>query len=183
MPEVDLEPGASSSRTAPASSHRSQMSMAQMSRAQMSRARRSRPGRERGRRPVRIDVRHIFPDYLAPLALSLPGKARGEGLLDLAVHDLRRWTTRPSPHRRRHALRRRRRDGDEARALGSGARRGRAGRTIVFTTPSASRSPRRSPRAERPRPPRLRLRSLRGDRPAGHRTRLDRRRVARGQPR
>ena len=42
---------------------------------------------------MRIDVVTIFPAYLAPLDLSLPGKARDKGLLDLAVHDLREWTT------------------------------------------------------------------------------------------
>ncbi len=42
---------------------------------------------------MRIDVVSIFPDYLAPLSLSLPGKARDRGLLDLHVHDLREWTT------------------------------------------------------------------------------------------
>ena len=42
---------------------------------------------------MRIDVLSIFPDYLAPLSLSLPGKARDKGLLDLHVHDLRSWTT------------------------------------------------------------------------------------------
>ncbi|WP_152192909.1 tRNA (guanosine(37)-N1)-methyltransferase TrmD [Georgenia satyanarayanai] len=42
---------------------------------------------------MRIDVLTIFPDYLAPLELSLVGKARQSGLLDLAVHDLRAWTT------------------------------------------------------------------------------------------
>jgi tRNA (guanine37-N1)-methyltransferase len=42
---------------------------------------------------VRIDVVTIFPDYLAPLGLSLAGKARDKGLLDLRVHDLRSWTT------------------------------------------------------------------------------------------
>ena len=42
---------------------------------------------------MRIDVLTIFPDYLAPLDLSLVGKARRAGLLDLAVHDLRDWTT------------------------------------------------------------------------------------------
>ncbi len=42
---------------------------------------------------MRIDVLTIFPDYLAPLELSLVGKARQSGLLDLAVHDLRGWTT------------------------------------------------------------------------------------------
>ena len=41
---------------------------------------------------MKIDVVSIFPDYLAPLELSLPGKARAKGLLDLTVHDLRDWT-------------------------------------------------------------------------------------------
>jgi tRNA (guanine37-N1)-methyltransferase len=40
---------------------------------------------------VRIDVVTIFPDYLAPLGLSLPGRARDSGLLDVRVHDLRDW--------------------------------------------------------------------------------------------
>jgi tRNA (guanine37-N1)-methyltransferase len=42
---------------------------------------------------VRIDVVSIFPAYLAPLELSLVGKARTSGILDLRVHDLRDWTT------------------------------------------------------------------------------------------
>ena len=42
---------------------------------------------------MRIDVVSIFPDYLAPLDLSLVGKARAAGILDLRVHDLRDWTT------------------------------------------------------------------------------------------
>jgi len=41
---------------------------------------------------MRIDVVSIFPGYLTPLELSLPGKARASGLLDLHVHDLRDWT-------------------------------------------------------------------------------------------
>jgi tRNA (guanine37-N1)-methyltransferase len=41
---------------------------------------------------MRVDVVTIFPDYLAPLDLSLIGRARREGLLDLAVHDLRDFT-------------------------------------------------------------------------------------------
>ena len=41
---------------------------------------------------MQIDVVTIFPDYLAPLELSLAGKARDRGLLDIRVHDLRRWT-------------------------------------------------------------------------------------------
>jgi tRNA (guanine37-N1)-methyltransferase len=39
--------------------------------------------------PVRVDVVSIFPEYLAPLDLSLIGKARRDGLLDVRVHDLR----------------------------------------------------------------------------------------------
>ena len=42
---------------------------------------------------MRIDVVTIFPDYLSPLDLSLVGKARQAGLLDLRVHYLRDWTT------------------------------------------------------------------------------------------
>jgi len=41
---------------------------------------------------VRLDYLTIFPDYLAPLHLSLPGKAVERGLLEVHVHDLRRWT-------------------------------------------------------------------------------------------
>lgn len=41
---------------------------------------------------MRLDVVTIFPDYLAPLDLSLVGKARAGGLLDVRVHDLRNWT-------------------------------------------------------------------------------------------
>ena len=45
------------------------------------------------RRPaMRVDVVSIFPDYLAPLDLSLIGKAREDGLLDVRVHDLRDFT-------------------------------------------------------------------------------------------
>jgi tRNA (guanine37-N1)-methyltransferase len=41
---------------------------------------------------MRIDVVTIFPDYLDPLRQSLPGKAIEAGIVDLTVHDLRRWT-------------------------------------------------------------------------------------------
>jgi tRNA (guanine37-N1)-methyltransferase len=41
---------------------------------------------------MRIDVVTIFPAYLAPLELSLAGKARDSGILDIRVHDLRDWT-------------------------------------------------------------------------------------------
>jgi tRNA (guanine37-N1)-methyltransferase len=42
---------------------------------------------------MRIDVVTIFPDYLAPLRMSLIGKAGDRGLLDVHVHDLREWTS------------------------------------------------------------------------------------------
>jgi tRNA (guanine37-N1)-methyltransferase len=38
---------------------------------------------------VRIDVVSIFPEYLAPLDVSLVGKARAKGLLDVRLHQLR----------------------------------------------------------------------------------------------
>jgi tRNA (guanine37-N1)-methyltransferase len=41
---------------------------------------------------VRVDVVSIFPEYLAPLRLSLAGKAQDSGVLDVRVHDLRDWT-------------------------------------------------------------------------------------------
>jgi tRNA (guanine37-N1)-methyltransferase len=41
---------------------------------------------------VLIDVLTIFPVYLDPLRQSLPGKAIESGIVDLRVHDLRRWT-------------------------------------------------------------------------------------------
>jgi tRNA (guanine37-N1)-methyltransferase len=41
---------------------------------------------------MRLDVVTIFPDYLRPLDLSLIGKAREQGLVDLVVHDLRDFT-------------------------------------------------------------------------------------------
>jgi tRNA (guanine37-N1)-methyltransferase len=42
---------------------------------------------------VRLDYVTIFPDYLSPLSLSLPGRAIASGLLEVHVHDLRSWTT------------------------------------------------------------------------------------------
>ena len=41
---------------------------------------------------MRVDIVTIFPEYLSPLHLSLIGRARSAGVLDVAVHDLRRWT-------------------------------------------------------------------------------------------
>lgn len=39
----------------------------------------------------RIDIISIFPEYFAPLDVSLIGKARQRGALDVRVHDLRQW--------------------------------------------------------------------------------------------
>lgn len=41
---------------------------------------------------MRIDVVSIFPSFFDALTLSLLGKARSAGILDLNVHDLRDWT-------------------------------------------------------------------------------------------
>lgn len=41
---------------------------------------------------MRIDAITIFPDYFAPLEISLLGKAREKNLLDVHLHDLRDWT-------------------------------------------------------------------------------------------
>jgi tRNA (guanine37-N1)-methyltransferase len=41
---------------------------------------------------VRIDVVTIFPDWFTSLDVSLTGRARTSGLLEIAVHDLRDWT-------------------------------------------------------------------------------------------
>ncbi len=41
---------------------------------------------------MRLDVVTIFPEYLSPLDLSLIGKARRQGLIDLRLHDLRDFT-------------------------------------------------------------------------------------------
>jgi tRNA (guanine37-N1)-methyltransferase len=48
---------------------------------------------------MRLDVVTIFPEYLEPLNVSLVGKARAAGLLDVRVHDLRGWT-----HDRHHTV-------------------------------------------------------------------------------
>jgi tRNA (guanine37-N1)-methyltransferase len=41
---------------------------------------------------VRIDIVTIFPAFFDVLEVSLLGRARGKGLLDVRVHDLREWT-------------------------------------------------------------------------------------------
>ena len=42
---------------------------------------------------MRIDIVSIFPEYLDPLELSLVGKARESGVLDVRIHDLRQYAT------------------------------------------------------------------------------------------
>lgn len=42
---------------------------------------------------VRFDLISIFPDYFAPLTLSLMGKAEDAGLVSVEAHDLRGWAT------------------------------------------------------------------------------------------
>ena len=46
---------------------------------------------------MRLDIVTIFPDYFAPLSVSLIGKAVQRGDISLAVHDLRTWAH--DPHR------------------------------------------------------------------------------------
>ena len=41
---------------------------------------------------MKIDVVSIFPQFLDPLRQSLPGRAIDAGIVDLHVHDLRKWT-------------------------------------------------------------------------------------------
>ncbi len=42
---------------------------------------------------VRFDVITVFPEYFVPLEVSLLGRARSAGLIDVRVHDLRDFTT------------------------------------------------------------------------------------------
>ena len=42
---------------------------------------------------LKINVISIFPEYLAPLNLSLLGKAQEKGLISINIHDLRKHTT------------------------------------------------------------------------------------------
>ncbi|HEX2314338.1 MAG TPA: tRNA (guanosine(37)-N1)-methyltransferase TrmD [Thermomonospora sp.] len=41
---------------------------------------------------MRLDIISIFPEYFAPLDVSLLGRARRRGLIEVNVHDLRQWT-------------------------------------------------------------------------------------------
>ena len=44
---------------------------------------------------MRIDIITIFPEYFAPLRVSLIGKAAQRGLIEFGVHDLRAWAHDP----------------------------------------------------------------------------------------
>ncbi len=46
---------------------------------------------------MRLDIITIFPEYFAPLQVSLIGKAVQRGDISVAIHDLRTWTH--DPHR------------------------------------------------------------------------------------
>jgi len=46
---------------------------------------------------VRLDIITIFPEYFAPLGVSLIGKALQRGTITVGMHDLRSWTH--DPHR------------------------------------------------------------------------------------
>ena len=85
------------------------------------------PSEQPDRVLMRIDVVSIFGDYLAPLHLSLVGRAIADGLIDLRGPRPSRLHPRPAPDRRRLPVRRRAGDGDEARAVGGGPAQ-RAGR-------------------------------------------------------
>jgi tRNA (guanine37-N1)-methyltransferase len=52
----------------------------------------SEPDRPSPTAALRIDVVTIFPEYLAPLRVSLIGKAAERGLLEFHLHELRDWT-------------------------------------------------------------------------------------------
>jgi len=43
---------------------------------------------------MKIETVTIFPDYFAPLSLSLLGKAQNSGILNFVVHDLRGFSTK-----------------------------------------------------------------------------------------
>jgi tRNA (guanine37-N1)-methyltransferase len=46
---------------------------------------------------LQVDIVTLFPNFFAPLQLSLSGKAQVAGLLEINVYDLRRWAH--DPHR------------------------------------------------------------------------------------
>ncbi len=102
-------------------------------------------GRPEGPTLMRLDYLTIFPDYLAPLGQSLTGKAADKGLLELHVHDLRRWTHDRHKTVDDSPVRRGSRHGPAPRAVRRGLRRarGRRARPSWCRRRPARRSPRR----------------------------------------
>ncbi|PWN01763.1 tRNA (guanosine(37)-N1)-methyltransferase TrmD [Nocardioides silvaticus] len=94
---------------------------------------------------MRLDYLTIFPDYLAPLRLSLPGKAVESGLLEVHVHDLRDWThdrhrtVDDTPYGGGAGMVMKPEPFGEAFAELLGPAAGPADATIIFTTPSGER--------------------------------------------
>jgi tRNA (guanine37-N1)-methyltransferase len=53
-----------------------------------------RVGEERSATPFRVDIVTLFPEMFAgPFDLSMVARARAAGIVELGIHDLRRWTT------------------------------------------------------------------------------------------
>ena len=132
---------------------------------------------------MRIDVVTIFPEFFGVLDISLLGKARAaEACSTCDVARPARLHPRPAPHRRRHPLRRRRRHGHEAEPWGEALDASSAqGDAIRQSTPphrarpgGRAVHPGDRPRARRGAVARLRLRPLRGHRPARRRPRTAR---------
>ena len=99
-----------------------------------------RPPRTAARSPDAHRRRLDLPRVPRPARALAAGQGAGERAARRARPRPARLDPRPAPHRRRHALRRWRRHGDEARALGRGARRGRAGRRRARRTHPVGRA-------------------------------------------
>ena len=132
------------------------------------------------RSEVRVDVVTIFPEYLAPLEAVADRPGPGGRPARVARPRPARLDPRRPPHRRRHPVRRRPRHGDAPRAVGRGARRAgaRRGAHLVVPTPGRRAVHPGDGRTSWPRPtPGVRLRPVRGHRPARRRHAAARMRV------
>ena len=103
---------------------------------------------------VRVDVVTIFPEYLAPLSVSLHRQGADSRPARRARPRPARLDPRPAPHRRRHPVRRRPGHGHEPEPWGEALDAVRAGRARAARAPCSSsrrraggRSPSRSPRS------------------------------------
>ena len=102
---------------------------------------------------MRLDVVTIFPEYLEPLNVSLVGKARARGQLDVHVHDLRDWThdrhntVDDTPYGGGPGMVMKTEPWGECldEALANGYESGAHGPVLVVPTPSGGPSPRNSP--------------------------------------